>query len=84
MRKQTNTSPGSAGCRVTEATAGVRGQRTVMMTGFRFTLEKCLQFVELIHRGIEMAMNGPQPLSCLSQQMEAAGSHTPMKMARTW
>lgn len=78
------TGQGSAGCEVTEETAGAHGQMTVMTSGCRFTLEICLQFVELIHRETLMAMNGLQPLSCLSQQMEAAGLHTPMTMGRTW
>lgn len=64
--------------------AGAHEQKTVMVTGFRFTLEKCLQLVELKHRETEMAMNGSQPLSSPFQQMEVVGSLTPITMERMW
>ena len=84
MTERADSSQSSAGCMMIEETDGVQGQKTGMMTGFRFTLEKCLQCVELIHRETLMAMNGSQPLSYLSQQMEATGSLTRITMGRTW
>ena len=81
---QPGTRQSSAGCGVTEETAGAQGHMTVTMSGFRLTSEICLQFVELTHKETLMATNGLQPLNCLSQQMEAAGLLTPMTMGRKW
>ena len=49
---------------------------TLLMTGFRLTLEKLLKCVVLLPREISMAMNGLQNSSCHSHPVETAGKIT--------